>query len=244
MRRFTGMSDAVLPCRSSSVIHKSQHLALAMPLAMSRGRQCGQIRAACRRHLRSAGGHGLLPMQVHRSYRRYHAASRRQLFPSPSGLGRDRRDADRRSARAATAQYAKVSPVEHVYPLVRTQKQLDRVLAEIEESPGIVLYTLLDDELLAAAGEALPRARPAVPVDPRAGAAAVAVLSRRRDRRTGSARSTCSTPNISSASTRSTTPCCMTTASISKTWRRPTSCWSACRARRRRRPRSISPIAA
>ena len=50
-------------------------------------------------------------------------------------------------ARAATAQYAKVSPVEHVYPLVRTQKQLDRVLTEIEQSPGIVLYTLLDDEL-------------------------------------------------------------------------------------------------
>jgi len=51
-------------------------------------------------------------------------------------------------ARAATAQYTKVLPVEHVYPLVRTQKQLDRVLAEIEESPGIVLYTLLDEELL------------------------------------------------------------------------------------------------
>jgi regulator of PEP synthase PpsR (kinase-PPPase family) len=51
-------------------------------------------------------------------------------------------------ARAATVQYSKVMPVEHVYPLVRTQKQLDRVLAEIEESPGIVLYTLLDDELM------------------------------------------------------------------------------------------------
>ncbi len=51
-------------------------------------------------------------------------------------------------ARAATAQYTKVLPVEHVYPLVRTQKQLDRVLREIEESPGIVLYTLLDDELM------------------------------------------------------------------------------------------------
>jgi regulator of PEP synthase PpsR (kinase-PPPase family) len=51
-------------------------------------------------------------------------------------------------ARAAAAQYARVSPVEHVYPLVRTQKQLDRVLQEIEESPGIVLYTLLEDELL------------------------------------------------------------------------------------------------
>jgi regulator of PEP synthase PpsR (kinase-PPPase family) len=31
---------------------------------------------------------------------------------------------------------------------VRTQKQLDRVLAEIEESPGIVLYTLLEDGLV------------------------------------------------------------------------------------------------
>src|SRR5437868_9750698 len=51
-------------------------------------------------------------------------------------------------ARAATAQYTKVSAVEHVYPLVRTQKQLDRVLAEIEESPGIVLYTLLEQELV------------------------------------------------------------------------------------------------
>src|SRR3954467_8945993 len=51
-------------------------------------------------------------------------------------------------ARAATAQYTKVTPVEHVYPLVRTQKQLDRVLAEIEESPGIVLYTLLEEDLV------------------------------------------------------------------------------------------------
>src|SRR3984957_12138810 len=51
-------------------------------------------------------------------------------------------------ARAAAAQYAKVSPVEHVHPLVRTQKQLDRVLAEIEEAPGIVLYTLLEEGLV------------------------------------------------------------------------------------------------
>jgi [pyruvate, water dikinase]-phosphate phosphotransferase / [pyruvate, water dikinase] kinase len=47
-------------------------------------------------------------------------------------------------ARAATAQYESVSAVEHVFPLVRTQKQLERVLVEIEASPGIVLYTLLD----------------------------------------------------------------------------------------------------
>jgi len=51
-------------------------------------------------------------------------------------------------ARAAAAQYAKVVPVEHIHPLVRSQKQLDRVLSEIEESPGIVLYTLLEDNLV------------------------------------------------------------------------------------------------
>ena len=52
-------------------------------------------------------------------------------------------------ARAAAAQYVKVTPVEHMHPLVRTQKQLDRVLAEIEEQPGIVLYTLLQENLVA-----------------------------------------------------------------------------------------------
>jgi regulator of PEP synthase PpsR (kinase-PPPase family) len=51
--------------------------------------------------------------------------------------------------RAAAAQYATVSPIEHVYPLVRNQKQLDAALAEIEENPGIVLYTLVDRELAA-----------------------------------------------------------------------------------------------
>ncbi len=51
-------------------------------------------------------------------------------------------------ARAVAAQYANVIPVEHVYPLVRSQKQLDRVLAEIEEAPGIVLFTLLEQDLV------------------------------------------------------------------------------------------------
>jgi [pyruvate, water dikinase]-phosphate phosphotransferase / [pyruvate, water dikinase] kinase len=50
---------------------------------------------------------------------------------------------------AAAAQYATVSAIEHVYPLVRNQKQLDAALAEIEENPGIVLYTLVDRELAA-----------------------------------------------------------------------------------------------
>jgi regulator of PEP synthase PpsR (kinase-PPPase family) len=52
-------------------------------------------------------------------------------------------------ARAVAAQYSNVTPVEHVYPLVRSQKQLDRVLTEIEEAPGIVLFTLLESDLVA-----------------------------------------------------------------------------------------------
>jgi [pyruvate, water dikinase]-phosphate phosphotransferase / [pyruvate, water dikinase] kinase len=51
-------------------------------------------------------------------------------------------------ARAAAAQYAKVMPVEHMHPLVRTAKQLDRVLLDIEKTPGIVLYTLLEKNLV------------------------------------------------------------------------------------------------
>ena len=50
-------------------------------------------------------------------------------------------------ARAAYVQYASARAIEHVYPLVRTPKQLERVITEIEAAPGIVLYTLVNEEL-------------------------------------------------------------------------------------------------
>jgi [pyruvate, water dikinase]-phosphate phosphotransferase / [pyruvate, water dikinase] kinase len=50
-------------------------------------------------------------------------------------------------ARAAAAQYEGVSAIEHVYPLVRSAAQLERVISEIETAPGIVLYTLVEAEL-------------------------------------------------------------------------------------------------
>jgi len=50
-------------------------------------------------------------------------------------------------SRAATAQYENVQAIEHVYPLVRAHKQLDRVISEVEAAPGIVLYTLVDEEI-------------------------------------------------------------------------------------------------
>lgn len=51
-------------------------------------------------------------------------------------------------ARAAAVQYASMAPIEHIYPAVRTRKQLERVLVEVEDEPGVVLYTLLDVELI------------------------------------------------------------------------------------------------
>lgn len=52
-------------------------------------------------------------------------------------------------ARAASVQYSKVTPVEHVHPLVRMKKQLDRCLQNVDATPGIVLYTIVSRELSA-----------------------------------------------------------------------------------------------
>jgi hypothetical protein len=53
-------------------------------------------------------------------------------------------------AKAAAVQYSQVRPIEHVHPLVRTPRQLERVLKEVEQSPGIVLYTIVKGELIEA----------------------------------------------------------------------------------------------
>lgn len=50
-------------------------------------------------------------------------------------------------AKAAAVQYAVVRPIEHVYPMVRTGRQLARAMQEIEQAPGIVLYTLVNKTL-------------------------------------------------------------------------------------------------
>jgi [pyruvate, water dikinase]-phosphate phosphotransferase / [pyruvate, water dikinase] kinase len=52
-------------------------------------------------------------------------------------------------AKAAAVQYANVRPIDHVHPLIRTKRQLARVLTEIEQAPGIVLYTIVNPELSA-----------------------------------------------------------------------------------------------
>ncbi|HWK13479.1 MAG TPA: pyruvate, water dikinase regulatory protein [Rhizobiaceae bacterium] len=51
------------------------------------------------------------------------------------------------AGRAAAAQYKNARAIEHIYPLVRTEKQLAHVLEEIDAEPGIVLYTVVDQAL-------------------------------------------------------------------------------------------------
>ena len=50
-------------------------------------------------------------------------------------------------AKAAAAQYADFRPIPHIYALVRTASQLNRALDEIEEKPGIVLFTLVNQDM-------------------------------------------------------------------------------------------------
>lgn len=51
------------------------------------------------------------------------------------------------AARAVSSQFHGNLPVEHVYPLIRTNEQLQHVLEAIEKEPGIVLFTIVDREL-------------------------------------------------------------------------------------------------
>ncbi|WP_036485364.1 pyruvate, water dikinase regulatory protein [Nitratireductor basaltis] len=51
------------------------------------------------------------------------------------------------AGRAAAAQYKNARAIEHIYPLIRTEKQLARVFEEIDRQPGIVLYTIVDQAL-------------------------------------------------------------------------------------------------
>lgn len=51
------------------------------------------------------------------------------------------------AGRAVAAQYANTRSIEHIYPLIRTEKQLRSVLQKIDEQPGIVLYTVVDKNL-------------------------------------------------------------------------------------------------
>lgn len=53
------------------------------------------------------------------------------------------------AGRAAAAQYPEARAIEHIYPLIRSERQIAKVMEEINAEPGIVLYTVLDSGLSA-----------------------------------------------------------------------------------------------
>jgi regulator of PEP synthase PpsR (kinase-PPPase family) len=50
-------------------------------------------------------------------------------------------------ARAVCARFEDVLPIEHIYPLVRSARQLERVSIEIQNAPGLVIHTIVEPEL-------------------------------------------------------------------------------------------------
>jgi regulator of PEP synthase PpsR (kinase-PPPase family) len=50
-------------------------------------------------------------------------------------------------AKAASAQFDNVEMEEHFYALVRSERQLERVIAHIQEQPGLVFFTLVNPQL-------------------------------------------------------------------------------------------------
>ena len=50
-------------------------------------------------------------------------------------------------ARACFVQFEGIEPVEHHWPLIRTKGQIDKILRNIEDNPGVVLFTIVKEEL-------------------------------------------------------------------------------------------------
>ncbi|MFP4313076.1 MAG: pyruvate, water dikinase regulatory protein [Alphaproteobacteria bacterium] len=52
-------------------------------------------------------------------------------------------------ARACLAQFEGIEPVQKFWPLVRTQKQLEKVITQVQDNPGPVIFTLVDEKMRA-----------------------------------------------------------------------------------------------
>ncbi|HEY3911175.1 MAG TPA: pyruvate, water dikinase regulatory protein [Stellaceae bacterium] len=77
-------------------------------------------------------------------------------------------------ARACLVQFDDAQAVEHVWSMVRTRSQIDRVIVGVEANPGVVLFTLVSDALRQLLQQGCRRLQvPAIPVlDPVIGALA------------------------------------------------------------------------
>jgi [pyruvate, water dikinase]-phosphate phosphotransferase / [pyruvate, water dikinase] kinase len=68
-------------------------------------------------------------------------------------------------ANAVRVQYPQVRAIEHIHPLVRHRRELERVLKDVDATPGIVLYTIVNQELAEEIEQSCKRLNlPCVPV--------------------------------------------------------------------------------
>ncbi|MGC2409460.1 MAG: pyruvate, water dikinase regulatory protein [Methyloceanibacter sp.] len=68
-------------------------------------------------------------------------------------------------AKAVRVQYPQVRAIEHIHPLVRHRRELERVLKDVDATPGIVLYTIVNQELAEEIEQSCKRLNlPCVPV--------------------------------------------------------------------------------
>jgi [pyruvate, water dikinase]-phosphate phosphotransferase / [pyruvate, water dikinase] kinase len=77
-------------------------------------------------------------------------------------------------ARACLVQFEGAEAIEHIWSMVRTKSQIERVIAGVEANPGVILYTLVDETLRQPLVDGCRRLKvPAIPVlDPVIGALA------------------------------------------------------------------------
>ena len=68
-------------------------------------------------------------------------------------------------ARACLVQFENCEAVEHIWSMVRTKAQIERVVSGVGANPGVVLYTLVDEQLRAPLVEGCRKLQiPAIPV--------------------------------------------------------------------------------
>jgi len=68
-------------------------------------------------------------------------------------------------ARACLVQFEEAEAIDHIWSMVRSSAQMERVIAGIEANPGIVLFTLVDEELRGVLQDGCRRLQvPAIPV--------------------------------------------------------------------------------
>lgn len=68
-------------------------------------------------------------------------------------------------ARAALAQFEHIEAEEHIWPLVRSKGQLEKIIAALDQYPGVVMFTLVDSDMREALRQAAAKhGVPCIPI--------------------------------------------------------------------------------